>query len=247
MGRRPPPPDSTCYACDELAATWEHAPPRTLYPVAGEFRFPVRKDFRAGLIQVPSCAAHNNGKHRDDAYVVSYLVVISASRAGVLRPPLEPFVERHLENIRRGRRLSKTFSGNPLVVSTVKGDFSIIEPEADTIDRVVTHMAKALYHHHGFRRTGSWETASKWAGSPRVRDMPVVGPDGRPPQDQETFLHLARSFEALRDGGYKDADYHGPHPEAFHYQLIEPNGEPLAMRLVFYKAYQFIVLAERPA
>ncbi len=65
--------DQTCYMCDAVATTKEHAPPKCF--------FPARKDLSQGdvdlrkeLVTVPSCEAHNTSRSRDDEYAMVVVV-----------------------------------------------------------------------------------------------------------------------------------------------------------------------------
>ena len=49
----------SCYACESIATSREHIPPRCLFP----------KGHRHDLITVPSCDVHNLKKSRDDEYL----------------------------------------------------------------------------------------------------------------------------------------------------------------------------------
>jgi hypothetical protein len=53
-----------CYACQRLASTVEHVPPKCFFPEA----------LRTNLITVPSCARHNNDNSKDVEYVRNLLV-----------------------------------------------------------------------------------------------------------------------------------------------------------------------------
>src|SRR5688572_21966741 len=132
--RRPPPRGATCYACAELATTWEHAPAKAFYPRRGEVRHPHGSELRDNLIVVPSCRDHNAAKSKDDSYLVSHIVVISASILASHFPEIllpgtrEPFVDRHIEALHGGKRLSEAFFGDPLSISTRRGEFARVKP-----------------------------------------------------------------------------------------------------------------------
>lgn len=244
MGRRPPPgPGVTCYACHAPATTWEHAPPKAFYPKRGEVRLASgKRDLRLDLIQVPSCVTHNNGKSRTDNYVATYLVVVAASIVDVLDPRVrEPFVERHLDTLRRGTRISKDFFENPSYISTPRGVEVSISPDIATIHTLEESIARALYYHEGFEQTGSWITAQKWTADLNVADMQLRAEDGSPSLHHAVFEELERKFEALREGGHPGGKHRGPHPEAFYYQLLHLPDGSAAMRMVFYEAYRIVV------
>src|ERR1700684_1978190 len=53
----------TCYMCDSVAVTREHAPPKSFFP----------STLRSSLITVPSCDAHNSDNSLDVEYVRNVL------------------------------------------------------------------------------------------------------------------------------------------------------------------------------
>lgn len=53
-----------CYACNRLASTAEHVPPKCFFP----------EELRTNLITVPSCAQHNNANSVDVEYVRNVLI-----------------------------------------------------------------------------------------------------------------------------------------------------------------------------
>lgn len=209
----------------------------------GEARLPEPKDLRRNLILVPSCEKHNNAKARDDSYVTSYIVGVSCGLIGGIADPRtrEPFVDRHIENLHRGKHLSETFFGNEVTISTMRGDFNVISPNVEAVTRFATHVAKALYHFEGFKKTGAWAAAPKWLGDPSVIDMHLADSGGTPGELQTHGAELEHMVEVLREKGHASCQLHGPHPEAFHYQWVDHPEAP-AMRLVFYKAYRILVL-----
>jgi hypothetical protein len=73
--------NKTCYMCDAIATSVEHAPPLCLFPEIEEDE--LRRDFRRNLITVPSCDTHNSAKSRDDEYIRLELVSsIGANKHG---------------------------------------------------------------------------------------------------------------------------------------------------------------------
>lgn len=78
-----------CYACDNLATSQEHCPPRCFFP----------KNERVNLITVPACSEHNNEKSDNDEWVR----LIIAALSGEMK--LLPVITRSI--------LRKTRSGNP--------------------------------------------------------------------------------------------------------------------------------------
>jgi hypothetical protein len=69
----------TCYACDQVATSREHVPPKCLFPTE------LGVDLRKGLITVPSCEAHNGKKSDDDEFLLASLAgIIGCNNVGML-------------------------------------------------------------------------------------------------------------------------------------------------------------------
>ena len=60
----------TCYMCDKIATSKEHAPPKCFFPEKKDI---PGEDFRKNLISVPSCDEHNSRKSKDDVYLLSLI------------------------------------------------------------------------------------------------------------------------------------------------------------------------------
>ena len=126
MGR-PVPKGSTCYACDNDATTWEHSPPRGFYPRGKSRR--TGKNYRDGLIVVPSCSEHNNEKSKDDLYTMTMLGTVAAAYAGAFGPKQDPFAESLHKRRHGGPRLRETMASAKDV--TIDGNEMIqITPDA---------------------------------------------------------------------------------------------------------------------
>src|SRR5689334_3078766 len=63
-------PLSTCYMCDSVATSREHAPPRCFFPILKQ-----GVDLRKNLITVPSCDNHNSQKSKDDEYLRTVILM----------------------------------------------------------------------------------------------------------------------------------------------------------------------------
>lgn len=60
---------SSCYRCDRPATSREHFPPKAFFPKGGNLQ----------LKTVPSCAIHNNGKSKDDLYLLTHISINAGS------------------------------------------------------------------------------------------------------------------------------------------------------------------------
>ena len=64
--------NNTCYMCEAVATTDEHAPPRCLFPETKDL-IDKSLDLRKELITVPACKEHNTAKSTDDEYLLNIL------------------------------------------------------------------------------------------------------------------------------------------------------------------------------
>jgi hypothetical protein len=62
---------STCYMCDSLETSREHAPPRCFFPESKA----IGRNLRVNLITVPSCDIHNSEKSKDDEFLRSVILM----------------------------------------------------------------------------------------------------------------------------------------------------------------------------
>lgn len=73
--------NQTCYMCEDLATSQEHAPPKCIFPVQNDTG---GVDYRKNLIKVPSCDLHNTAKSTEDEYLMYILPAsIATNNVGV--------------------------------------------------------------------------------------------------------------------------------------------------------------------
>lgn len=58
-----------CYMCDSAAESVEHVPPKCLFPHDRDLPLGAIS-LRKSLITVPSCAAHNMSKSKEDEFLL---------------------------------------------------------------------------------------------------------------------------------------------------------------------------------
>lgn len=231
---------AACYACDEPATSWEHAPPKGFYPkgLRSYFRDKAPVDYRQCLIQVPSCDAHNNAKSQDDNYAMTITGIIAAALGGEFdRLHPHPFALELLDRLPHGRRLRATMIERPEPMLTSGGRYYKVSVERTSIDQVIDATARALYfhEHRGERR---------WPGQCHVHSHIWRSTDMAPgPQAREIEL-AASGVEELGRRGVPGYELKGPHPDVFAYQLVDMEpGRPIA-RLVFYGVFTFLAFAD---
>ena len=148
MHARPP----TCYACDALKVSREHAPPKCLFPEKDDL--PQGIDLRKNLIRVPSCDAHNSEKSTDDEFLMwvfatqslgNHYRQLSFHTKAIRAFRMRPFsMLALLENPTPTNQLTQ--SGQ--LLPTVR-----VEIDLARFDSCMTNIAKAIY----FK-----ETRPKW-------------------------------------------------------------------------------------
>ena len=223
------PEGTSCYACEGAASSWEHAPPRGFYPV-GKNR--QGKDYRNGLIVVPSCPEHNNEKSKDDLYTMTMIGTVAAAYASAFGPNPDPFTRSLHKRLHGGPRLRTTIASGKDV--TVAGaEFIALTPDMGAIARVLRLLARALYfHEHQGKKKWTNECVLFCTHSAFYLDDP---------SDDESFLASgARALESRL--GQDNEPLKGPHPNIFGYQLLEPTPGQAALRMVFYGTVGFMAL-----
>lgn len=100
----------TCYMCDAIATSYEHAPAKCIFPERKDL--PSGIDYRKNLIKVPSCDRHNTQKSADDEYLLYILPAsIGSNEAGI-----NQFLTKVQRAILRKPALSNEITENPIEV-----------------------------------------------------------------------------------------------------------------------------------
>jgi hypothetical protein len=131
-----------CYACDTVATSTEHVPPRCFFP----------EGHRTNLITVPSCAAHNQGNSLD----VEYVRNVISTQHGVNDLAARVFESTKCSLDRSPKLLTQTFGRmTPVLVEGEEvGTFPI---DLTRHERVMQAIAYALYfHNYGRKHCGDW-------------------------------------------------------------------------------------------
>lgn len=143
----------TCYACTEIATSREHVPPKCLFPAE------LGKNFRKGLITVPSCNIHNGKKSDDDEFLLTSLAgIIGCNNVGMLHKFTK--VNRA---IRRsgGRLMDKALKEQKIQYGYTLENGSKVDviwgkPDLQRLHKCFSLIGKGLYYHkHGHKFDGS--------------------------------------------------------------------------------------------
>lgn len=213
----------TCYMCDSKRTSYEHVPPKCLFPEQKDL--PDGVDLRKDLITVPSCDVHNSKKSEDDEYIL-YVLLMNISNNDVAK---NHFLTKLMRAIERNPSLFNKFirRREPVVAhDTVRDEFQ--ETMAVQIDykrfcSSMEHMARALHFHH-FKR--------KWSGSVSVYpDFLLSMHPVSARKTNEKIEKMAKAASFMFDG----IECHGKNPDVFEYQVADgSNGVDKSMRLHFF-------------
>jgi hypothetical protein len=134
---------ATCYMCNAVATSQEHAPPACIFP---ESKL-IGKDLRKNLITVPSCDLHNSKKSEDDEFLRATICLTAAGSSEVAT---HQFSEKVLKGAKRS--LAKYRSFAPRANVTTPPGKSAFTTDRVRFDRCIEHIAKAIcFHNHGVK------------------------------------------------------------------------------------------------
>lgn len=204
----------TCYACGKAKVSVEHAPPQAFFPKTKDAAgLPLYR--KQPLVQVPSCADHNEAKSKDDTYALFHLAGYAyVNECGLrMNERLERIMRRD-EKEREGRfkaRIAAELGEDPDGV--VRGQM-----DGPRMRMWLANCARAVYF---------WETFEQLPHKLRVS---TVGTDRSTPELEARRLHLEGSLEAAMC----DCPVLGMNPECFNYSILHGSDGSITVRMVFY-------------
>lgn len=220
----------TCYCCEGIGNTNEHAPPKSIYPKQ-KYLPKGSPDYRKNLITVPSCKKHNNEKSGDDEYLLA-LFTLSIPEAKIADPMMKKWIEAFKRNDSLAKRIFS--KSREITILTEKNSLLIpgktlaITAERERIDNVIKSTARALYYHE-------FKYKNKWLG-----DVTVTSPTFL---NQKLFIdfeinEIHRSFFQAFEN--PNIPLKGPHYDIFFYQMLEEGLEgACVIKMVFYNHLVF--------
>lgn len=207
-----------CYYCGCEATTAEHAPPRAIFPKLKDS--PYSRDYRKGLITVPSCETHNTEKSQEDEYLL-YVLAMSLPSNELAKSQFLTKIRRAIE--RRPKLLERLLLKTQEVVvhDTVNDAWYktiAIQPDERRLVGIFTCIAKALYFH---------EKTYPWLGQVSVLCEFML-----------SFMDIEqnerqRLMEQQLNAALNDVPFKGENPDVFSYQFVEVEGKNF-IRLHFY-------------
>ncbi|MEA5622418.1 hypothetical protein [Nostoc sp. UHCC 0251] len=223
----------TCYCCEGIGNTNEHAPPKSIYPKQ-KYLSEGSPDYRKNLITVPSCKKHNNDKSGDDEYLLA-LFTLSIPESKIAEPMMKKWIEAFKRNDSLAKRIFSL--SRKITILTQKNNLLIpektfaITAEKERINNAMKSTVRALYYHES-------KYKNKW-----LNDFTVTSPNFL---NQNLFIDVQRQ-EIYRDFFQAFANPNiikkGPHHDIFFYQMLEEGLEgACVMKLVFYNHLVFFAL-----
>ena len=217
----------TCYMCPKSASSFEHAPPKCIFPEQKDLPA-TGQNLRKNLITVPSCDEHNTQMSKDDEYFLNVLSLsISTNNVGA-----QQFFTKIQRAIKRNPSLLTTITSKPSPVTirdTENNTFSpsmALEIDLPRILKTLDKTARAIYFNH---------TKAKYLGNVSIL-VDFILDLNRPNlnlRKETLFKRILPLIEAQ--------PYLGENPEVFSYRFIEQSGIAM-IELNFYGANKAIAL-----
>jgi len=214
---------TTCYACNEPSTSREHVPPRLLFPERKDAE--GSRDFRKGLITVPSCESHNSEKSQDDMYLLWVLSTNLCANPIAQRQAMTKLARSHL---RRPALGSSILDNSRSVKVEASGDQQIHDAEMCELDgarfeRSLDLVARGLYLHH---------VGEQWLGPLHVHADFVDHIDDPNKAELDDARRLL--FEGAKTL-FANEPQHGENPDVFWFKVLKPpHTWDLMMRFAFY-------------
>jgi hypothetical protein len=166
--------EKTCYMCECIATSKEHAPPKCIFPEKNDAG---GVDYRKNLIKVPSCDKHNTEKSTDDEYLMYVLPTsIAANNTGT-----NQFLTKVQRAIDRNPSLAVNLSKNAqrvIVHDTEKDawfEAPAIQIDLERVHKVIEMNARAIFYNlRNEKFLGSIEVYTNFSlqlDAPEINDM----------------------------------------------------------------------------
>lgn len=222
--------NNTCYMCEAVATTVEHAPPRCLFPETKDL-IDKSLDLRKQLITVPACNEHNTAKSTDDEYLLNILSLnITSGNHGI---------QQFLTKVNRAwdrspglkTTLLKTAKPAHVIDEINQESFTTFELTIDQerINASLDVCARALY----FKKFGT-----KFLGEIQVIKFFLLDRD---PQFNETLERLRKGTSEVFSTITPESD--AKNPLIFTYKFhIEEDSNKVMMEMNFYEGSRAVAI-----
>ena len=214
----------SCYMCDKPAVSKEHTPPRCVFP---EQKDTNGKDYRKGLITVPSCDVHNSAKSKDDEYLMMVLTSYFSNNQAA-QDQIRSKIARAWA---KSPRLATTVVKNLQPINTSGGQLHAYEVDTQRFDQSLSWAANGLYHHAYGKRI---DPAYKVISYPLVQ---LEGSDG-------AAVNIGRAkILLLADQMFEGLPVLGENPEVFWFQVSPVIDGRSVIRMCFFESFQVVAMS----
>lgn len=220
----------TCYMCDEEATSFEHVPPKCLFPEQKDL--PEGIDLRKSLITVPSCEVHNSQKSDDDEYLL-YCLAMSIPSNNVGK---DHFLSKVIRAVKRNPSLIKKLlhnSHNAQAENLSTNEvFETIGFQVDDLrfDKAIEQLSRALYFYHFGKKSN---------GQLKIYPNFLLSMEDNYKETNGKIAEMDIMAEKL----FSEENYYGSNPEVFKYCAVDTGiGQPKFLRLYFYGGNRVTVI-----
>lgn len=214
----------TCYMCDSVATSIEHAPPKCIFPESKDTS--NGENYRKNLITVPSCDLHNSARSKDDEYLLHVLAAsITSNDVG-----LNQFLTKSRRAFERNPELIRLLPVSNVPVFnyiTNTGDIDAAYPihaDGNRIDKVISSCARAIYF---------YDKGTKYSGNIKLIASFMSYQDKLIDKNVEKAIIFARHH-------FNSFPRKGDNKDVFYYQ-IDGNENSAIMLMCFYGDTNFLV------
>ena len=215
---------TTCYMCDSVETSREHAPPSCFFPEAKE----IGREMRRNLITVPSCDRHNSYKSKVDEFLRSVILMTTeTSETG-----RHQFFRKLLRAMARMPHAYKSFFGDKGTVAQDRG--RVLQIDRQRFDRCIDHLARSVFL-NAFKR--------KWH-----LPISIVSPNffSGIASDQVVPHQLTGSIVEISRQLLCGEPIRGENPEVFKYRLqYDEVDESYAFAAIFYGHFEIYSFSSR--
>ena len=216
---------STCYMCDSVETSREHAPPLCFFPPSKD----VGRDLRSNLITVPSCDLHNSNKSKDDEFLRSVILMSAAKNS---QSGQQQFFGKLLRATSRRPHVYKSFFTDQGTVA--KGKEQVLKIDRKRFDRCIDHLARAVFFdafHSKWQLPISIVSPNFFS---RTRFDQIV-----PHEPTMKVVEVSRQWLGCEPN-------RGENPEVFRYRIRHDEaGEGYAFAAIFYDSFEVFSFSSR--
>lgn len=213
-----------CYMCAQTSTSREHVPPKCVFP---EQKDTLGRDYRKGLITIPSCDLHNSQKSKDDEYLMMVLTSY--------------FNNNQAAETQIKSKIARAWAKNPVFATTVVKNLRTVSLEGEEkhayevdtprFNKSLEWAANGLHFH----------VTGTQANPPyKVISYPLFQLDG--PEGNEVNLGRANIL-AMADQLFLGQPRTGENQEIFWHQ-VSPHVEGRGIvRMCFFESFQVVAMS----